>query len=74
MRYRHVVVSRHGGPDVLTLIESELPDPAPGEVRVAGAAAGVSGFDLMYRRWRWLPAARGRRSPSARTWPGWWTR
>ena len=57
MRYRHVVVSRHGGPDVLTLIESELHDPAPGEVRVAVTAAGVSGFDLMYRRWRWLPGS-----------------
>ena len=35
MRYRQVVVSRHGGPDVLTLVESEMHDPGPGEVRVA---------------------------------------
>jgi NADPH:quinone reductase-like Zn-dependent oxidoreductase len=57
MRYRHIVVSRHGGPDGLTLVESELREPAPGEVRVAVSAAGVSGFDLMYRRWRWLPGS-----------------
>ena len=46
MRYRHVVVSRRGGPDVLTLVESELHHPGPGEVRVVVTAAGVSGFDL----------------------------
>jgi NADPH:quinone reductase-like Zn-dependent oxidoreductase len=57
MRYRHIVVSGHGGPDVLTLAESEMRDPAAGEVRVAVTAAGVSGFDLMYRRWRWLPGS-----------------
>jgi NADPH:quinone reductase-like Zn-dependent oxidoreductase len=50
MRYRRVVVSRHGGPDVLQVAEANLPDPAAGEVRVKVLAAGVSAFDLMYRR------------------------
>ncbi len=29
-----VVVSRHGGPDVLQVVEEDLPEPGPGEVRV----------------------------------------
>jgi len=50
-----IVVSRHGGPEVLVPITEELPEPGAGEARVAVEAAGVSGFDLMYRRWRRLP-------------------
>jgi NADPH:quinone reductase-like Zn-dependent oxidoreductase len=54
-RNRRVVVTGHGGPDVLGVVTGELPRPGRGEVRVAVRAAGVSAFDLMYRRWRWLP-------------------
>ena len=50
-----IVVSRHGGPEVLVPITQELPEPGAGEARVAVEAAGVSGFDLIYRRWRRLP-------------------
>ncbi len=50
-----VVVVRHGGPEVLEYVEHPLPEPEPGEVRVNVMAAGVSGFDLMYRKARWLP-------------------
>jgi NADPH:quinone reductase-like Zn-dependent oxidoreductase len=56
-RSRRVVVSRHGGPDVLRLIEEDLPEPGPGEVRVEVLAAGVSAFDLIYRRWARLPGS-----------------
>lgn len=52
-----VVVSRHGGPDVLHVVEEDLPEPGPGEVRVSVLAAGVSAFDLMYRRWGRLPGS-----------------
>jgi NADPH2:quinone reductase len=52
---RRIVVSRHGGPEVLVPVTEEPPEPAPGEARVAVEAAGVSGFDLIYRRWRRLP-------------------
>ena len=52
-----MVVSRHGGPEVLEVIEEALPEPGPGEVRVGVLAAGVSGFDLIYRRWGHLPGA-----------------
>ena len=43
MKYRRVVVTRHGGPDVLRTVEEDLPEPKPGEVRVKVEAAGVSG-------------------------------
>jgi NADPH:quinone reductase-like Zn-dependent oxidoreductase len=34
-----------------------MPEPGAGEVRVKVLAAGVSGFDLIYRRWKWLPGS-----------------
>ena len=40
---------------MLQMIEEDLPKPRAGEVRVKVQAAGVSGFDLMFRRSRWLP-------------------
>lgn len=54
-RHHRVVVSRHGGPEVLLLVEEDLPQPAPSEVRVRVHAAGVSGYDLMFRRSGRLP-------------------
>ncbi|MFC1543756.1 medium chain dehydrogenase/reductase family protein [Gemmatimonadota bacterium] len=57
MKYRRVVVSRHGGPDVLQVVEEDLPEPQPGEIRVKVLAAGVSGFDLMMRRSGALPGS-----------------
>ncbi|MEM9610424.1 MAG: zinc-binding dehydrogenase [Actinomycetota bacterium] len=51
----HVVVTEHGGPAVLRYVDAELPEPIEGEVRVKVLAAGVSGFDLIYRRWAHLP-------------------
>jgi NADPH:quinone reductase-like Zn-dependent oxidoreductase len=57
MKYDRVVVSRHGGPDVLEVVEEDLPEPGAGEVRVKVLAAGVSAFDLIYRRWSRLPGS-----------------
>lgn len=54
-RNHRVVVSRHGPPEVLELIEEAVPQPGPGEVRVAVHAAGVSAYDLMFRRSGMLP-------------------
>jgi NADPH:quinone reductase-like Zn-dependent oxidoreductase len=50
-----VVVSRHGGPEVLQVVEEELPEPGAGEVRVKVLAAGISAYDLMFRRSGRLP-------------------
>jgi NADPH2:quinone reductase len=52
-----VVVTEHGGPEVLRVVEEELPEPGPGEVRVRVLATGVSAFDLIYRRWAHLPGS-----------------
>jgi NADPH2:quinone reductase len=57
VKNHRVVVSRHGGPDVLQVVEEDFPEPGSGEVRVKVLAAGVSAFDLMYRRWGWLPGS-----------------
>jgi NADPH2:quinone reductase len=50
MKYKRVVVSKHGGPDVLQVIKEDLQEPSFGEVRVKVLAAGVSAYDLMFRR------------------------
>lgn len=54
-RQHRVVVTRHGGPEVLAFVEEDLPQPGPGEARVRVFAAGVSGYDLMFRRSGRLP-------------------
>jgi len=41
--------ARYGGPEVLTLDDVPLPDPGPGQVRVAVRAAGVNGIDWKLR-------------------------
>ena len=50
VKNHRVVVSRHGEPDVLQVVEEELPEPGANEVRVRVLAAGVSAYDLMFRR------------------------
>jgi NADPH2:quinone reductase len=54
-KYRRVVVTRHGGPDVLQVVEEDLPEPQTGEVRVKVLTAGVSAYDLMFRSSGSLP-------------------
>jgi NADPH:quinone reductase-like Zn-dependent oxidoreductase len=39
-----------GGPDVLQLTAVDLPEPGPGEVRVAVRAASVNVFDVKFRK------------------------
>src|SRR5215471_20054606 len=46
---QHVVVNRFGGPEVLEIVEDEIPQPGPGTVRVRIIAAGLSGADLLMR-------------------------
>jgi NADPH2:quinone reductase len=50
-----VVVTQHGGPEVLQMVQEALPEPGPGEVRVRVQAAGVSAYDLMQRSSGSLP-------------------
>lgn len=51
MTYRRIVVPRRGGPDVLQVVEDQLPAPAVGEVRLRVLAAGISGMDPMVRQY-----------------------
>jgi NADPH2:quinone reductase len=55
MKHQRVVVTRHGGPEVLQMVEEEQPEPQPGEIRVKVLTAGVSAYDLMFRSSGSLP-------------------
>lgn len=46
---RAVIVEQPGGPEVLTVVERETPEPGQGEVRVDVAAAGVNFIDIYQR-------------------------
>ncbi len=49
MKIRRVIITRHGGPEVLQLVEDELPEPGPGEVQVRVLASGVAYGDVLKR-------------------------
>ncbi|MFD3683722.1 NADP-dependent oxidoreductase [Nocardiopsis sp. NPDC058631] len=46
---RAVSFSEYGDPSVLTVVEAEVPEPGPGQVRVAVRAAGVNPIDVKLR-------------------------
>ena len=46
---KRVVVDHYGGPEVVKVVEAEVPKPGPGEVRVRVLAAGVSFTDSQLR-------------------------
>jgi len=50
MMMRRVVVARFGEPEVLEIVEEPLPQPGPGEVRIALTSIGMNHADLMARR------------------------
>ena len=50
-----IAISEPGGPDVLTDIQRPVPAPAPGEVLIEVAAAGVNRPDVMQRRGLYPP-------------------
>lgn len=45
-----VLVTTKGGPEVLKLVEEDLPEPQAGQVRVRVLAAGVAFADILIRR------------------------
>jgi NADPH2:quinone reductase len=51
---KRVVVDHFGGPDVLRVVEDDVPQPGPGEVRVRVLAAGVSFTDAQLRAGAYL--------------------
>jgi enoyl reductase len=54
-----VVFTEYGGPDVLTVIDTDTPTPGPKQIRVRVKAAGVQPFDCLFRSGaarQWVPA------------------
>ena len=47
---RAAVFSDHGGPEVIEIAEVDVPEPGPGEVRIAVKAAALNHLDLWARR------------------------
>ena len=57
-----VIITAHGGPEVLTLSEREVPPPGPGQVTIAQGAAGLNFIDCYQRSGLYpmtLPSALG---------------
>jgi NADPH:quinone reductase len=51
---KRVVIDHFGGPEVLKVVEDDIPQPGPGEVRVRVLAAGVSFSDALLRAGTYL--------------------
>jgi len=49
VRHKRVLVTHYGGPEVITIIDENIPTPKAGEVRVKVLAAGVSLPDVRAR-------------------------
>ena len=58
MKYRHVVIRQFGGPEVLQVVEDDLPAPGSGEALVKVLAADVGFSDVNIRRGRYPGAPR----------------
>jgi NADPH:quinone reductase-like Zn-dependent oxidoreductase len=50
MRTRRAVITRLGGPEVLAIVEDELPDPWAGQVQAAILASEVASGDVKSER------------------------
>ncbi len=46
---RSVVIERTGGPEVLQLVDREVGDPGPGEIRIRHKAVGLNYIDTYFR-------------------------
>lgn len=44
-----IIISEHGGPEVLTLADRPVGDPGPGEIRIRHAAVGLNFIDCYQR-------------------------
>src|ERR1017187_7705618 len=53
MKYKSVVISKKGGPEVLQVIEKDLLLPKNGEVLIKIQACGVGGTDVAMRYWNY---------------------
>lgn len=49
MKNNRIVITARGGPEVLKMIEEDLPEPRPGEVRLKVLVTGVAFADVLMR-------------------------
>ena len=49
MQNTRVLITAHGSPEVLKLVQEDLPEPRPGEVRLRILATGVALADVLMR-------------------------
>jgi NADPH:quinone reductase len=49
MKSKAIVMYEHGGPEVLKLVEVDVADPGPDEVRIRNHAIGLNFIDIYYR-------------------------
>lgn len=49
MKQRQVLLTGLGGPEVLRVVERDVPEPGPGEVRVRVLASGIAFADVLMR-------------------------
>ena len=49
MKAKAIRIGAHGGPEVIALVEVDVPDPAPDEVRIRQKAIGLNFIDIYYR-------------------------
>jgi NADPH:quinone reductase-like Zn-dependent oxidoreductase len=49
MKNTRIIISAHGGPEVLKAVEEDLPEPRAGEVRLKVLATGVAFADVLMR-------------------------
>jgi NADPH:quinone reductase len=54
-RMRQAYFEGHGGPDVIRIGETEIPDPGPGQVLIEVAAAGINRPDCLQRQGLYPP-------------------
>ena len=53
MRTRAILIGQPGGPEVLRMVEQDVPDPGPGEVMLRHTAVGVNFIDVQHRSGRY---------------------
>jgi NADPH2:quinone reductase len=49
MKAKAIVVAEHGGPEVMKLVEVDVADPGPDEVRIRNHAVGLNFIDIYHR-------------------------
>ena len=49
MKTQSIRIDQHGGPEVMRLVEIDVPDPGPNQLRLKQHAAGLNFIDIYYR-------------------------